>query len=69
MKKNIGTVDKVIRIVLALVFGGLYYTEIATGVWGIVALVAAAIMVLTSLMSSCPIYSILGFSSCPVKNK
>lgn len=68
MKKNVGNPDKVIRIILAIVMLALYFTNVVTGTWGIVLLVAAAIMVLTSLMSSCPLYSIFGFSSCPLKS-
>ena len=68
MKKNVGNPDKVIRIILAIVLIALYFTNVVTGAWGIVALVAAAILVLTSLMSSCPAYSIFGFSSCPLKS-
>ena len=68
MKKNVGNPDKVIRIILAIVMLALYFTNVITGTWGIVLLVAAAILVLTSFMSSCPLYSIFGFSSCPLKS-
>ena len=68
MKKNVGNPDKIVRIILAIVLVALYFTNVITGTWGIVALVAAAIMVVTSLMSSCPLYSIFGFSSCPLKS-
>jgi len=67
MKKNVGNPDKIIRIILAIVFVALYFTLTVTGAWGIVLLVAAAIMVLTTFMSSCPLYSVFGFSSCPLK--
>ena len=67
MKKNVGSPDRVIRIVLAIVALVLYFTHTVTGVWGIVLLVVAAVMLLTSLMSSCPLYSIFGFSSCPLQ--
>ena len=68
MKKNVGNLDKVVRIILAIVLLALYFTNVITGTWGILLLVAAAILVLTSLMSSCPLYSVFGFSSCPLKN-
>ena len=68
MKKNVGNPDKIVRIILAIVLVALYFTNVITGTWGIVALVAAAIMVATSFMSSCPLYSVFGFSSCPLKS-
>ena len=68
MKKNVGNPDKIVRIILAIVLLALYFTNVITGTWGIVLLVAAAILVLTSFMSSCPLYSIFGFSSCPLKS-
>ncbi len=63
MKKNISNSDKIVRVILAIVMLAPYFANVVTGTWGIVLLVAAAIMVLTSLMSSCPLYSIFGFSS------
>jgi len=56
MKKNMGTVDKIIRIVIALVIGVLYFTNIITGTLGIVLLALSIIFVLTSLISFCPLY-------------
>ncbi len=69
MKKNMGNIDKAIRIVIALIVGTLFYTDIITGTIGIILLVLSAVFVLTSLLSICPIYSILGLSTCPLKNK
>jgi hypothetical protein len=56
MKTNMGTADRIIRIVLAVIMGVLYYEGIVSGVWGIVLLVAAVIFVITSLVSFCPLY-------------
>ena len=56
MKKNIGTIDKVIRIILALVIVALYFTHAIFGVLAIVLLVVAGLLILTSLISFCPIY-------------
>ena len=63
MKKNMGTVDRSIRFLIALVLIGVYFSGIVTGTWGIVTLVLAAIMALTSMVSSCPLYSVLGFNT------
>jgi hypothetical protein len=67
MKKNMGSTDKVIRLSAAAILAALYFTGTVTGTLGIVALVAAGVFTLTSLVSFCPIYPILGISTCSVK--
>ena len=67
MKKNMGTVDRVVRAVLALVMVGLYFGNIVTGVLGIVLMAAAGIFFLTSLISFCPLYTVVGFNTCAAK--
>jgi hypothetical protein len=69
MKKNVGTIDRIVRILLALVFGYLYFSGTVTGLVGTVLLVLGGIFVLTALLGTCPIYSALGMSTCPVKQK
>lgn len=67
MKKNMGTMDKAVRIIFALVFAGLYFADIVTGTLGIVLVVLGAVFVLTSLVSFCPLYAPFGISTCPKK--
>jgi len=67
MKKNMGSTDKIVRFVLAAVFVYLYYAGIVAGTLGIVLLVLAGVFVLTSLVSFCPLYKIVGLSTCPVE--
>ncbi|MEY2811275.1 MAG: hypothetical protein RI991_270 [Bacteroidota bacterium] len=69
MKKNMGNSDKIVRILLAVVFAALYFTGTVTGTLGLVLVVAAGIFVLTSLVSFCPLYTILGISTCKVNSK
>lgn len=69
MKKNMGSTDQIIRVLIAIVFAVLYFTEVITGTLGIVLMVVASIFVATSLVSSCPIYSILGMNTCPADTK
>ncbi len=69
MKKNMSNVDRIIRIILAVVFGVLYFTGTVTGIFGIVLLVLGAIFVLTSFVSFCPLYSLFGISTCSVDIK
>ena len=68
MKKNMNSVDRIIRVILAIVFAVLYFTGTVTGTLGIVLLVLGGVFVLTSLLGSCPLYSLFGFSTCPVKS-
>ncbi len=63
MKKNVGTIDKVIRIVVALLVVVLYFTHVITGVLAIVLLALAAVFVITALLSFCPIWTIFGLST------
>jgi hypothetical protein len=63
MKKNLGAIDKIIRLAIAAVVVVLYYLNIITGTLGIVLLVFAAVFVLTSLISFCPLYTILGLNT------
>jgi hypothetical protein len=56
MKKNMGTADKVIRILVAVVVVVLYFTHIISGTLAYVLLALAAIFVLTSLVGFCPLY-------------
>ena len=69
MKKNVGNIDKIIRVILALVVGALYFTETVTGGAGITLVVAGVVLLATTFMSFCPIYAIFGMRSCPVDNK
>ena len=63
MKKNLGSTDRVIRLVLAVTFAILYFTNTITGTTGLVLMVLAAVFAVTSLISFCPIYYALGLHS------
>ena len=63
MKKNMGTIDKVIRILVAVVFAVLFFTNVITGTLGIILLVLAVVFVLTSLVSFCPLYWPFGINT------
>jgi hypothetical protein len=56
MKKNVGSIDKVVRIIIAALLVVLYFTNVISGILGIVLLILAGIFVLTSLISFCPLY-------------
>jgi Protein of unknown function (DUF2892) len=63
MKPNMGTVDKVVRILVAIVIAGLYFTNQISGTVAIVLLVVAVAFILTSFMSFCPLYLPFGIST------
>lgn len=67
MKKNMGNSDRMIRILLAAVFAVLYFTNTVTGTFGIVLLVLGAVFLVTSLVSFCPLYTLLGINTCAAK--
>jgi hypothetical protein len=68
MKKNMGSVDKIIRILIALAIGVLYYTEAISGTTTMIVLgVFAVVFLLTSLIGFCPLYPLFGISTCKKK--
>ena len=64
MKKNMGNADRIIRTIIALVIGYLYYTGTLSGTLGIVLVVLAVVFLLTSLISFCPLYTLFGIKTC-----
>jgi hypothetical protein len=68
MKKNMGTTDKIIRIFLAVVLATIFFTKTITGTWGYIALALAGVFLLTSLVSFCPLYTVLGMNTCERKS-
>jgi len=67
MKKNMGNIDRVLRILIAAVFAYLYFGGIVTGTLGIVLVALGGVFVLTSLVSFCPLYTLVGLNTCPRK--
>jgi len=63
MKTNMGSTDKVIRILIALVIGFLYYTKIIEGTVALVLGALAIIFLLTSFIGFCPLYLPFGIST------
>jgi hypothetical protein len=64
MKKNMGNTDRIIRVIVAAVIAGLYYSNIINGTGAVLLLVLAVIFVLTSFLGYCPLYSLLGIQTC-----
>ncbi len=68
MKTNMGSTDRIIRLIVAAILATLYFTETVTGTVGIIMVVVAAVFTLTSFVSFCPLYAIFGMNTCAVKN-
>lgn len=69
MKKNMGSADKIIRVLVAIVIAILYWQGIITGTLAIILLIVGGVFLVTSLISSCPLYSIFGMSTNKRKEK
>jgi len=64
MQKNVGKMDRMARIGVAVILGALYFGGVVQGTVGLVALVAAVMMLGSALMSFCPLYTVLGVKTC-----
>lgn len=64
MKKNMGAADRVIRLIAAIVLIALYFSGIVSGITGIVFVVVAVVFLFTSLISYCPLYTLIGLNTC-----
>jgi len=58
-----GHIDRIIRLVIAVVFAGLYFSGSITGTLGLVLVALSVVFVTTVLMGSCPLYVPLGIST------
>jgi hypothetical protein len=67
MKQNMGNADRIIRVLIAAVIAILYINSTITGTLAYVLLAVAGIFVLTSLVGTCPLYSLFGINTCPAK--
>ncbi len=67
MKKNMGNADRIIRTIIAIIVAALYFSGTLTGTVGLVLLILASVFVLTSVVSFCPLYTLFGINTCPVK--
>lgn len=63
MTKNMGKVDRIIRVLAAVLFLVLYFTKAVTGTLGIVLIVLALIFLVTSFVSFCPLYKPFGIKT------
>lgn len=64
MKKNIGLFDRIIRILISITFVVLYFTGVINGTWGIILLVLAVVLLITSFTGFCALYTLFGLKTC-----
>ena len=67
MKKNMGSMDRIVRVVAAIVLGALYFMDVLTGTLATVAVAVSVIFLLTSAVGTCGLYIPFGISTCKTK--
>ena len=67
MKTNMGSADRMVRLLVAVLLTVLYLSKVLTGTLGTVALVVAGVFLLTSLVRFCPLYTLVGINTCATK--
>lgn len=67
MNRNMSNLDRIIRVVLAVIFAYLYFGSVVSGTLGIVLLVLGGVFLLTSIVGFCPLYAPFKFST--IKNE
>jgi hypothetical protein len=67
MKKNMGSSDKGIRVLIAIGIALLYFFNVIEGALAYVLMAIAIIFLITSFVSFCPLYTLFGMNTCKVK--
>ena len=63
MKKNVGSIDRAVRVLTAVALIALYFLNVVQGALGIVLLILAGTLLLTTVFSFCPLYAPFGLST------
>jgi len=63
---NVGTIDRALRLILGVALLAWFFMDQSQGFWHYAKLIGI-VPILTALVGSCPIYSMFGLSTCPVK--
>jgi hypothetical protein len=63
MKKNMGTVDTILRSFIALMIVFLFLAQVISGTIANILLIIAGIFLLTSIVNFCPLYALLGLNT------
>ncbi|MFP5470982.1 MAG: DUF2892 domain-containing protein [Bacteroidia bacterium] len=68
MKINMGSADRIIRVIIAIIFSILYFTGTVTGVAGVILLILGGVFILTGVVGFCPLYALFGVKTCKTKD-
>ncbi|TPN87477.1 YgaP family membrane protein [Aquimarina algicola] len=68
MRKNLGRIDVVIRICIGFILAYLFYNHYISDTLGVALLTVSGILIITGFVGWCPLYQILGLSTCKLKN-
>ena len=68
MRKNVSNIDKGLRVLIALAITLLYYFNIIDDTLAYILMGLAIVLLITGLINFCPLYKILGVSTCKIKN-
>jgi len=63
-KHNVGTVDRVIRVCIAVLCGYLVFSNAVSGVWAVILGIVALVMIFTAITAFCYPYKLLGINTC-----
>lgn len=63
MKKNMGAIDRSLRLIIAAIIATLYFTNVITGTVGIILFVLGGVFLVTSFVGFCPLYSLFEAST------
>lgn len=66
MTTNVGTIDRVIRVIVGFFLLGLAFTTLAGGL-KVLAVVVGVVLWVTAAIGFCPLYRLLGINTCAVK--
>lgn len=66
LKNNVGSADRIIRVIIGAALLVWFFVDQGSGFWHYAKLIGI-VPLLTAAMGSCPLYSILGLSTCPMK--
>lgn len=64
MKTNMASIERIIRIITAVIIIALYFTNMISGALAIILLVFAGVFIISSLINFCPLYTLLGIKTC-----
>lgn len=67
MKKNMGALDKSLRVLVAIMIALLYYLNVVSGTLAYILMALAIILLITSFINFCPLYTIFGINTCKRK--